>query len=62
MMQKIYEVKIINYSRTIYVYTKDFNSFYNEWIDCKENKKPNMSLDVQKIKTALDQYFNSENV
>jgi len=35
MMQKIYEVKIINYY---------------------------MSLDVQKIKTALDQYFNSENI
>jgi hypothetical protein len=61
MMQKIYEVKIINYSRTIYVYTKDFNLFYNEWIDCKEDKKPNITLDIQKIKNALDQYFNSEN-
>lgn len=60
-MQKIYEVKIINYSRTIYVYTKDFNLFYNEWIDCKEDKKPNITLDIQKIKNALDQYFNSEN-
>ena len=61
-MQKIYEVKIINYSRTIYMYTKDFNLFYNDWHDCKEDKNANISLDVQKIKTALDKYFNSENI
>jgi hypothetical protein len=61
-MEKIYEVKIINYSRNLFLYTKDFNVFYNEWIDCKENLKPNTVLDIGKIKLALDQYFNSENI
>jgi hypothetical protein len=61
-MEKIYEIKIINYSRNLFLYTKDFNVFYNEWIDCKENLKPNTVLDIGKIKLALDQYFNSENI
>jgi hypothetical protein len=61
-MEKIYEIKIINYSRNLFLYTKDFNVFYNEWIDCKENVKPNTVLDIGKIKLALDQYFNSENI
>jgi hypothetical protein len=61
-MEKIYEIKIINYSRNLFLYTKDFNVFYNEWIDCKENIKPNTVLDIGKIKFALNQYFNSENL
>jgi hypothetical protein len=61
-MERIYEIKVINYSRNLFLYTKDFNVFYNEWIDCKENVKPNTVLDIGKIKLALDQYFNSENI
>ena len=61
-MEKIYEIKVINYSRNLFLYTKDFNVFYNEWIDCKENVKSNTVLDIGKIKLALDQYFNSENI
>jgi len=61
-MEKIYEIKVINYSRTLFLYTKDFNVFYNEWIDCKENVKPNTVIDIGKIKSALNHYFNSENL
>lgn len=61
-MQKIYEIKVINYSRTIYLYTKDFDVFYDSWIECKENEKPNSVLEISKIKYALDKYFNSENL